>query len=106
LKYFLLETTFPPVFSKRLQSITVEEGKRIYLEIDVFAKPTPEIQWELNGTTISASNDRDITLRSDTPTRHSLIVADGRCAFFPLVSLFVHYMQTFFSNEAVFIFCL
>ncbi|CAL8129596.1 unnamed protein product [Orchesella dallaii] len=70
------KTTFPPVFSKRLQSLTIDEGKRIYLEVDVYGKPPPEIKWELNGVPITAAGG--IAMKSDTPTRHSLVISEGK----------------------------
>lgn len=77
--FFLQEIAFPPVFSKRLQSLSLEEGKRLYLEVDVYGKPAPEIVWTLNNRKLGSESE-DFIMKSDTPTRHSLIVAKGESA--------------------------
>ncbi|XP_021966821.1 uncharacterized protein LOC110861999 isoform X1 [Folsomia candida] len=63
---------FPPVFSKRLQSLSLDEGKRLYLEVDVYGKPSPDIVWHRNGTKLCCGDD--VHIRTDTPTRHVLII--------------------------------
>lgn len=55
--------------------MTIQEGKRIYLEVDVFGKPAPQVEWQLKGVPIKSGDMHGVTLKSDTPTRHSLIVA-------------------------------
>lgn len=60
----------------------MENGKRIYLEVDVFAKPSPQIQWTLNGKLVKASEEEGISFKSDSPTRHALVIASGKKEMF------------------------
>jgi hypothetical protein len=61
------------VFNKRLMTeMSVVEGKRLYLEVDVFGVPVPDVEWTLNGNPIPPA-----ILQSDSPSRFSLTIPQG-----------------------------
>jgi len=72
---YLVETTFPPVFNKRLEgTVTLLEGKRLFLEVDVFAVPPPNVTWTMAG---GKQLREGVVVSSDTPTRFSFAIPEG-----------------------------
>ncbi|XP_019626721.1 PREDICTED: muscle M-line assembly protein unc-89-like [Branchiostoma belcheri] len=57
--------TEPPDFTQRLQSMQVNEGAEVRLEVRISGVPTPEIKWFREGAEIQTSHDFQIIREGD-----------------------------------------
>lgn len=72
---FVLETTFPPVFGRRLQAQIVKSGDRVIMEIEVTGTPDPEISWFKENQQIFTGPNYRIKIQGNS---HSLIIEKGK----------------------------
>ena len=70
-----IESTFPPVFGRRLQTQIVKTNERVVMDVEITGLPEPQIQWFKDDVPISPNHPRYKLQKNGNC--HQLIIENG-----------------------------
>lgn len=74
--YLFIESVFPPVIGRRLQSSTHEVGQKVVLEVEITGIPEPTVTWYKDEQQIASTTSEYRILNQGSC--YSLIINKGQ----------------------------
>ena len=81
IKYFSKESTFPPVFGRRLQAQVLKKGERAIMEVEITGTPEPIVNWFKDNVPITSALKATDFQKKSFGERHQLTIHEGNIFF-------------------------